>query len=386
VINTLYRWMGIPTTPPSWSADLIIREEKKLSFTKNLGSLAIIIAGFGLLVTCCRALISRKISIVSVAISTAFLVLGIASRWIANAHFKGLSAEDRKTFALEELKKAFEELPVCESKEDLEEKVANDPDFSSFTAIHAVGRANEICDLAFPRYCPIRDLQPIFDIMGVLSPDQKLELLETAYSKKIILAFPLDCRLYDPTKSSPPNHLDKIGWLGRQKMEGSFNLSLAFLKRIFDTPLSFDQEMLNKQLEALSVRWSNSGHLYVSYPSFDVESRNTLVIRNHLLSSKEVLSALRELSPFVSFIKVEEMKSSIYEDDYEGLGKKTWSLEKQDLQTNPPTLTCAKSFFVDRTNEQVDIWQEIDQKEESLKEIAKDILKDIKNNKYVKSE
>jgi len=80
MIIKIYGSMGIPTTPPLWSVDLIIQEEKKLSPTKNPVSPAIIIGKFGLLMTCCRALISRKISVVPSTISIALLALGTRSK------------------------------------------------------------------------------------------------------------------------------------------------------------------------------------------------------------------------------------------------------------------------------------------------------------------
>ena len=308
-----------PQPPQKWEIE-DVRQANELN--KPFYDLANGCVVFGVLagiVTTCGTII-RKIrgevitsKFIYLGISCVALVtLGMAFYLFGRRHYQGLTEKRKTELALQEFKQGLSDLPVCQSQDELNDKLANDATFTSQVAHNVIKSADEI-SLSFAQvyYRPTKDLQPRFEIHQGLVMNQQQDLLNLAYEKGIILHFKsYEQRIFSFEGPQPvfPNKEYSAEIL--QKMELSFECSVMFLVNHLQ-PLDLQRiDFINEQLRALSFKWVDrvSEKEKVFYPRVYLEDHETVVIRGNFSDSNNqntVIWAIESLVSHVNKIKVE---------------------------------------------------------------------------------
>ena len=152
-------------------------------FYKTISALSLLFVIYKVFKKGFSALAIRSVLATAIT-SIALFAIGHYFRKVAARHVEGLTEEKALAIKLEEFKARLERLPICRTREELEAKLAQDPDFKK--------QAKSICsDVGSIDCCydPVKELQPRFEIGIPLTMDQKLDLLDYAYEKRIIFEF-----------------------------------------------------------------------------------------------------------------------------------------------------------------------------------------------------
>jgi hypothetical protein len=358
-----YHTYLFPHPPQDWNADSI-RQANQLSaplkewssFFKIFGTLGAFFAGCTILTYKFKGrAISSPLFFIEIT-SLAFIALGIYLRRLASKHCEGLTEEYRVEVAVEELKKALKQLPVCQSEKELQDRLESDPEFNSHLAKEAVEGVNQIDDLVWAIYHPTKEVRPRFEIKSKLTMDQKGDLLDIAYDKEIILYFD-DYKEYIVGEFPKDHELKFVDKECSEKIIKSLIFSGDFLAR--HLPILDDKkiEYVNEQLRALCVKFRKvSEKIKVLNPNIYMEDKDTVVIRGNCLDlgKDQILWMIARLYPHVKKVKIE--RNGFIFSDHFGLmrGPQQWDLFQKELNERFP----GQMIFVDLLNGKTDIWQE----------------------------
>jgi hypothetical protein len=352
-----------PHPPQNWNADSI-RQANQLSaplkewsiFLKIFGTCGALFAGCTIMTYKFKGrAVPSPLFFIEIT-SLAFIALGIYLRRLASRHCEGLTEKHRVEVALEELKKALKQLPVCQSEKELQDKLESDPDFNSHLARKAVEGVNQIDDLVWAIYHPTKEVRPRFEIQSKLTMDQKQDLLDIAYDKEIILYFD-DYKEYIVGEFPKSHELKFIDERCSKKIIQSLICSSHFLAKHLSTLDDKKIEYVNEQLRALCLKWRKvSDKTKVLNPNIYMEDKDTVVIRGNCLDfgKNQILWMIGRLAPHVKKIKMER-NGFIFSDHFSLMrGPQQWDLFQKELNERFP----GQMIFVDLLNGKTDIWQE----------------------------
>ena len=374
-----------PKPPQVWNGDLI-REANRLSeplnfgsfFLKTLGAAGFLFSTYKWTVSSLNARVLKSNIYVIWITSLALFALGLFIKRIANRHCVGLTKEIRNQVAAEELKKVFDQLPICKTEDELKEKLEKDPNFGAHIASNAVEEINKICFFVHPLYRPLKELIPRFDISPRITTELKDFLLDEAFKKKIILYFQ-DHTQYIYTDFPEDYYVDftkEYGTGCKEKLQVALDCSIRFLHR----HLPLDDHMvapINEQLRALCVKWdhSRSEEIRMYKPNIYLEDKDTLVIRGNSCEIAEPIKIFEQLAPSFKNVKVQR-GGLFFMDVYDN----KWANFKAKLNDAFP----GKITFIDAVIENPKIWQENIPVEKTLKDIYNDCVADFERQKRFK--
>ncbi len=360
-----------PVPPNEWTAETILQTEEFVRPLQNSAQCLKVIGGLGALFTTCKVVVclfsavvlSSTVVLVGLT-SMALIALGMGISRLVASHYKGLTSEHRLEIALEELKAAFDQLPVFESEVELQQRLADDLEFDCQTAERILEKANKLHYLAVADYRPTKQIQPRLHIFNALSLDQQKDLLEVAYQKGIILEFAsYHYRLgVEPLPDVPGRKLDAQGCYRRtvDRVQQGAKLAVDFLENcLIQDSDSIDIKQINTQLYALGYTFVKNETKHVLNPVVYMESEDTLVIRGNFSEIDDLPAIIDRLAPHVKNVKIERR----------GLLS---SLTPALLNVN----FAGKMTFVDELDDMPSIWQTAVPLEPGLKEIWKDIQED----------
>lgn len=380
-----------PNPPREWNADQILKADQLSQPLQRWGTVCKIFGVIGTVFASYRwiaskfkgTMISPSIILLDIA-SLALNILGIYLSRLAGQHRAGLTKEHRQAVVVDELKKGFNQLPICQSEKELQEKLETDPNLITGIPYQAVNKANQFGVVANPSYRPTKELQPHFDIQPGLTMDQQQDLLDTAYQRGIILHFGDYQKL---TEEFPTERFLDVKKYGKylEPIQQSFICSVNFLVRHLQPLNEAKIDLLNAQLRALSFKWSKwkTQEIKAFNPIIYLEDKDTVVFRGNCSEIKNPIWAIELLAPHVKKIKIQRM-GFLSLDHREQYSLKKWYAFYDELNQHFSDKIIFEIDPISNRDDLSDIWQKNAHQQPSLEETTDDIYKDWQRSERIK--
>jgi hypothetical protein len=381
MLECLYNLRFFPQPPPVWNAESIRKANQFIRPLNELATIFKICGTFGATFASSKLIISRfkgttptSLIIFIEITSLALIALKMSFNYLKRQYFKGLTKEHLTVSALNEFKQVLNELPVCQSEVELQQKLENDGNFTSTLAVDALKAVNEIDHLAIARYRPTKELQPRFEIRSGLTLNQQQDLLNIAYQKGIFLYFSdyEGCIYREFPKAGAEYKMDHI-YL--EKIQQGFTCSLNFLLNRLESLDDKKIELINGQLRALSFKWTHrsSDEVKIFNPNIYLEDKDTVVIRGNCSEIGDPTCAIEALAPHFKKIKIERV-GFLFHNILSFYKEEAWMLFQTNLNTRFPDKMIFEHLLIGMTG----IWQENIYQEPTIKDIMSDAVEDQK--------
>ncbi|WP_068469717.1 hypothetical protein [Candidatus Protochlamydia phocaeensis] len=282
--------------------------------------------------------------------SLALGCLGMFLKRLSSRAVTGLTDAQVRRLSIEKIKQFLTTLPI--SAQEWEEARERNRSFSPAQILRMTEQFESMDPRLCIKYAVEPGNQPRFRLSSAfISLEQKLELLDLAYRRGIILEF--SNHGFGLSSEAPTIQADCRSQLSssekekrRQTMERAFLCSLHFLERRLRDP-SREFERINAQLDALCFEAGLGFGKKVLKPVMTLENNQTLVIQDNCYKGVNVPLALEKLTSSLQEIKVEINSAA--------------TLSQEDLQRYREELIHQyphKLAFIEHSREKTDIWQD----------------------------
>ena len=367
-----------PQPPAEWNFENMKKAHGLSNPMKAWGIVYQIIGALGFLFVTYKvirkgfaALAIRSVMAATVT-SIALFAIGNYFRKVAARHVAGLTEEKAIAIRLEEFKVRLEKLPICQTKEELEAKLAQDADFGINTALDL----SLDIDHVYARYNPIKDLQPRFIIRDSLSMDQKLGLLDFAYEKGIVFEFGDYEVLFDKFPKSNTNFEKEYSSIIKKKVVEAFTCISHYVSRRLMEQKPLKLELLQNQINALGIKWGEGGNLkkVLKAPMY-LEDRQTAVFRPNCSEvGPNFADVFEMIIPHVQCFKINGEGLLYLEQLYK---RGNWENFKSDLNQKYPNKLMFIEEGMDRNIWQADIAPEFNLLTKEGRKVVGEKVKEI---------